>query len=164
MDRGNNCVLCHCKIHPCLTGWQVLMTSPGHNSGITRNWMFHQNWSKKNWRKPEQEAGGGRITFWDYRQGGESWELWTILAQNLQVSVKRLKMKRIFSTTTLSIPPNQQKNARWLVSEWPSPSPELNPVENLWGHLKWAMTSLTNMEHFCKEKWAKGSKAGPLSF
>ena len=44
--------------------------------------------------------------------------------------------------------------------EWPRQSPDLNPIENLWKDLKIAVHrrspfNLTELEIFCKEKWAK---------
>ncbi len=44
--------------------------------------------------------------------------------------------------------------------EWPSQSPELNPIENLWRELKLRVSkrqprNLNDLERICKEEWTK---------
>ena len=46
------------------------------------------------------------------------------------------------------------------VLEWPSQSPGLNPIENLWSDLKIAvhqqnLCNLKELEEFCLEEWTK---------
>uniref|UniRef100_A0A8C5QI98 Tc1-like transposase DDE domain-containing protein n=1 Tax=Leptobrachium leishanense TaxID=445787 RepID=A0A8C5QI98_9ANUR len=49
---------------------------------------------------------------------------------------------------------------RWNILEWPSQSPDLNPIENLWLELKKAVAvrkpkNVTELEAFAHDEWAK---------
>ena len=66
-------------------------------------------------------------------------------------------------TTTLSTQPGKCKSD-WdkslNVLEWPSQSPDLNPIEHLWRDLKIAVqrrspSNLTELERICREEWEK---------
>uniref|UniRef100_A0A8C5Q5J6 Tc1-like transposase DDE domain-containing protein n=1 Tax=Leptobrachium leishanense TaxID=445787 RepID=A0A8C5Q5J6_9ANUR len=60
----------------------------------------------------------------------------------------------------LSIPPSPLEHGCWNILEWPSQSPDLNPIENLWWDLKKAVAvrkpkNVTELEAFAHDEWAK---------
>ena len=64
----------------------------------------------------------------------------------------------MIQNTTASPPLNGLNKMK--VLEWPSQSPDLNPIEMLWRDLKKAVhaqkpSNVAELKQFCKEEWAK---------
>ncbi len=103
--------------------------------------------------------------------GGELNKRTVFLDENLLQSAQDLRLGRRFTFQQDNDPKHTAKitkecfhNNSVTVLEWPSQSPDLNPIEHLWRDLKMAVhqrlpSNLTELERICKEEWQRIPKS-----
>ncbi len=114
-------------------------------------------------------AGTGRLVAIEGKMNAAKYR--DILDENLLQSAQDLRLGRRFTFQQDNVPKHTAKITKeWLhnnsvtVLEWPSQSPDLNPIEHLWRDLKMAVhqrlpSNLTELERICEEEWQRIPKS-----
>lgn len=150
----------------------------GHNKGRYA-WRRKNTAFQEKHLLPTVKFGGGSIMLWGCVASAgtgnlvkvegrmDSTQYQRILENNIQESVTKLKLRRGWIFQQDNDPKHRSKSTqafmqrnKYNVLEWPSQSPDLNIIENLWDDLKRAVharhpSNLTELEMFCKEEWSK---------
>uniref|UniRef100_A0A803JRB0 N-acetylgalactosaminidase, alpha- n=1 Tax=Xenopus tropicalis TaxID=8364 RepID=A0A803JRB0_XENTR len=110
-------------------------------------------------------SGPGRLAVIDGTMNSTVYQ--KIPKENVRPSVRQLKLKRSWALQQDNDPKQTSKStSEWLKKnkmktlEWPSQSPDLNPIEMLWHDLKKAVharkpSNKAELQQFCKDEWAK---------
>ncbi len=114
---------------------------------------------------PTVKHGGGSIMLWGCFSAAGTGRLVAI-----EGKMNAAKYRDILDENLLQSAQDLRLGRRWLhnnsvtVLEWPSQSPDLNPIEHLWRDLKMAVhqrlpSNLTELERICKEEWQRIPKS-----
>ncbi len=119
---------------------------------------------------PTLKHGGGSVMVWGCMSAAGTGELQfiegtmnanmccDILKQSMIPSLRRLGRRAVFQQD--NDPKHTSKMLRVKVMDWPSMSPDLNPIEHLWGILKWKVeeSKVSNIHQLCDvimEEWKR---------
>ncbi len=134
-------------------------------SDETKIELFGLNSKRYVWRKPGT-AHHLSNTVPTVKHGGGSIMLWGCFSAAGTGRLVAIEEKWMRPSTGISLYLSLYSlhNNSMTVLEWPSQSPDLNPIEHLWRDLKMSVhqrlpSNLTELERICKEKWQRIPKS-----
>ncbi len=112
---------------------------------------------------PTVKHGGGSVMVWGCMSAGCTGELQFIertMNANMYCDILKQSMIPSLSDSNMITTAALLKNLRVKVMDWPRMSPDLNPIEHLWGILKWKVEEhkVSNIHQLCDvvmEEWKR---------
>uniref|UniRef100_A0A8C6VYB8 Transposase Tc1-like domain-containing protein n=1 Tax=Nothobranchius furzeri TaxID=105023 RepID=A0A8C6VYB8_NOTFU len=171
-------------LNDCQDFWENTLWTDETNVELFGRQMSRYIWCRSNSISdkniiPTVKYGGGSVMVWGCFAASGTGRLavingtmnstvyQNILKENVRPSVRQIKLKPSWALQQDNDPKLTSKStSEWLKNnkmktlEWPSQSPDLNPIEMLWHDLKKAVharkpSNKAELQQFCKDEWAK---------
>ncbi|KAL0146659.1 hypothetical protein M9458_057999, partial [Cirrhinus mrigala] len=157
-------------VSPCLSQYIEHLDDPEEDwenviwSDETKIELFGKNSTRCVWRRknaelhpqntiPTVKHGGGNIMLWGCFSAKGPGRLIRVKERMNGAMYHQILSENLLPSARHDNDPKLTARKHFKVLEWPSQSPDLNPIENLWRELK--PQNITALEEICMEEWAK---------